>query len=326
MCYPGAMLGAEHIAVLAALPGLAGLRPEEITALPVKGLVHRHWRLRGMLLRVPYRGDLTDLARQEAVFRRAVRVPRLIATVPPSRAFPFGALLVEEIVGHVPRLADDMGRIAATLAAIHALPLPADPAPLPMPADPMAAILTVIKANRPALDAIGAHPDTRAQIDAEIAWAEGFDGARLPRLTALTLTDCHPGNFLVRDGIAIFFDVERSQYANPAIDVAHASVPPATRWDPAGRVLTRAEVEAFVAAYMALAGAAVMPWLMPFRRLLFTRTTTVFARLKRDGGLAALEPATRAHSERVIAQALDPKEIAAGRSEWLGQNRLSFCS
>lgn len=320
------MLGRDHIAALARLPGLTGLRDDEIAALPVKGLVHRHWRLRGMLLRVPYRGDMTDLARQAAAFARMVRVPRLIATLAPSPAFAHGALLVEEIAGNVPRLDREMGAIAATLAAIHALPVPTDPAPLAMPADPIRAILDVIKANRPALDAIGAHRDACRQIDDEIAWAERFDARGLPRLTALNLVDCHPGNFLMRDGVAVFLDVERAIYANPAIDVAHASVPPATCWDPAGRVLTRAEVERFVAEYIRLAGDRVTPWLTPFRRLLFTRTTTVFARLIRDGGLAGLEPATRAHSERVIARALDPDMIAQGRAEWLGPNRLGFCS
>ena len=105
-----------------------GVRPDEVEKLREKGAAHTHWRLgkSGLLLRVPRlsqwgMGPEQNLAYQVACFRRAEpsgATPRLAEVIVPSPSLPRGALAVEEIVGRVPRLLDDLPAIAAALAAL----------------------------------------------------------------------------------------------------------------------------------------------------------------------------------------------------------------
>lgn len=330
---------ATLLRALANLPAFAGLAPADLNALALKGLAHRHWRLgaTGALLRVPVRAPAGAdpallLAQQVAGFARAQasgHVPRLIAVLPPSDELPFGALVVEAIDGRTPRLPDDATALASALAAIHGLMMPAphSRAPLPDAADSFAATLAQIERQVGECGGAQLAADAARQIDAELAWARGFAAAAAERPLppkALILTDTHAGNFLVRDdGRAIFVDLEKAQYGCPAIDLAHTTLRPSARWDRDGdHVWTPAETASFVAAYLDRTGpqraAALRPWLLPFRRLVWLRTTTMYwRRLSRADFTAALAPDIADHVRAVIADALAPETIAGVRAEWL---------
>src|ERR1700730_9641694 len=99
-----------------------------------KGVNHDHYRLggAGLVLRVPratpWAGDAAaQLAGEATAFQRAEPAgvtPRLIAALPPTAELPRGALVVEEIVGRLPRLPRDLPAIADALARLHSLPMP----------------------------------------------------------------------------------------------------------------------------------------------------------------------------------------------------------
>ncbi|MBI3452924.1 MAG: aminoglycoside phosphotransferase [Rhodospirillales bacterium] len=293
---------------LASVPGIGVFDPGALERLPLKGLMHTHWRIRGrdLVLRAPRAGDAADLVRQAAAFARMAasgRTPKLAA-------------------------AADLPALAQTLAAIHRLPLPSpsDRLPLASPPDPFADALITVERNAAYLARANVMPDARAQIEAELDWARGFAAANADPLArgprALIVSDAHPGNFLVRaDGIAVFLDLERALYGAPAIDLAHATLRPATRWDgDCDAVLSPDDTARFHAAYFAAAGPvaeeALRPWLLPMRRLTWLRTTTAFARFRAAGALAGLAPERRAHAENVIADSLDPEIIAGIRRIW----------
>ena len=108
--------------------------------LPATGTAHGHVRLAdGRLARIAYayEDDPTAAARlhvQAEGFRHlqpAGRTPRLHEMVEPRPGLPGGALIVDYIDGRAPRLPGELDVMAETLAAIHALPLPADGSPIP---------------------------------------------------------------------------------------------------------------------------------------------------------------------------------------------------
>lgn len=333
-------------AALAALPALHPVRSGDLQPLPDKGLAHAHWRIRdrGLLVRVPRprrngQSAAARLAHQAACFERAApsgRTPHLQQTIAPSQDLPQGALVVDEIVGRPPRLPAELSLIAETLAAIHVLPLPApkDRAPLDDASDAFVATLRAIEGHSRFLDEADLAPETRRQIEEEIAWARGFaaDARPTPQPTPHTLvvTDAHPGNFLITpSGFAMFVDLEKAAYGSPAIDIAHATLRPATRWDPdCGIVLARDDIGRFVRTYFTVVGPEleqlIRPWLLPMRRLTWLRTTTVFARFRVERAAASLAPAAAAHAEATIADALAPETIATVRREWLGPDPLTF--
>jgi hypothetical protein len=324
---------------LATLPAFAGMAGSELVPLRRKGLAHRHWLIGAtrQLLRVPTRSQLglapaANLAQQVAGFGRAAasgRTPALHAVIPPGPDLPFGALVVEEIAGRPPRLPDDAPLLAATLAAIHAAPLPEPAArpPLADPPSPFAAALSQIARMLAESDGASIAPAAAAEIADEHAWVAAFarDGAKRlpPAPKTLVVTDAHPGNFLIAGEHAMFLDLEKAQYGCPAMDLAHASLRPSARWDPdCDHVWTAAETAGFVAAWSTAAGpalaAALQPWRVPYRRLVWLRTTAMYwRRLSRPEVLAALEPAVARHAAAIIADALDPRTIAAVRAEWL---------
>lgn len=323
-------------AAFAAWSGLVPVRAEDLEPLPAVGLAHRHWLVRGQgfLLRVPVRP--IDLAREASAFMRAGpsgHVPRLHGVIGASPALPYGALVVEAIAGRKPRLVDDMPAIALALAALHRLPVPHHTAPLPDPAEPFAAALGEIERMLDETRGVELHPETRRHIADERAWLARFAGdaaKRLQPVRALIGTDTHPGNFIIaRDGRAVFVDLEKAQYGNPAMDAAHASLATSTRWDIDGSALDRRAVTAFVQDWLAALGApladGLLPWLVPFRRLVWLRTTTMYAcRIDRADALGVLEPATRAHVRAVIADCLSPETVVRLRAEWIGPNPLAF--
>lgn len=326
---------------LAAQPAWHGIGADALEPLPDKGLAHRHWRIagRGMLVRVPRSPDAdAALLRQAACFKRlgpSARAPRLHGTIDPSPDLPGGALIVDEVAGRPPRLPAELSLIAETLAAIHALPLPAtsDRPPLPSPASPFVATLKTAEQNLRFLDRAGADRDATRQIEEEVAWARRFAAERAdgnPAPCTLVVTDAHPGNFVVTAmGRAMFVDLEKGAYGSPAIDIAHATLRPSTRWDPdCGIALSREEIGRFVRAYFTAIGPAmqqaIRPSLLPMRRLTWLRTTLAFARFRVERTAAPLAPEAAAHAEAVIADALSPATIAEVRREWLGPDALTF--
>ena len=306
----------------------ANVRAATLEELPRHGLAHRHWRLKGhgLVLRVPILpGSPQTLARQAAIFERAAasgHTPALHAVLPSSRDLPLGALLVEAVGGEVPRVPEHLAAIATALAAIHGLKVPRVRAPIPAPAEPFAATLALIEQNMER-GALALTPETSAILDAERRWARGFarDHAKKLRTAPRTLivTDAHPRNFrIVRahsgKDRAICLDLERGQYASPAIDLAHAILPMAVAWGRAGERLSAANRRRFLDAYFKARGAAasraLRPWLQPFARLVALRTTAAYAAFQVSGAERVLEPAARTLARQAIADALEAERLA----------------
>jgi hypothetical protein len=321
------------------LPGLGGLAAGDLAVLRRKGTSNDHVALAGTpwVARVPRFSHAgfdagTNLACQQAAFARAApsgHTPALHGVLPIGGGLPGGALVVARITGRAPRLPDDMLAIAAALAALHALPVP-DPAaaaPLAFVTDPVAATLKAIEANAVCLPDAGLVPPARAALDAELAWARGFDGTALPALPPRFVgADTHPGNFLIDDsGKAWFTDLEKAHYGAVPIDLAHASLPTSTGWDPdVAGTLSAADVAAFHAAWQRHAdpalAAACAPWWRPLRRLTWLRTMTFLARWRADWGAnpaaGRRDPAMDRHIAAHIARCFDPAEIEAVRGSW----------
>jgi Ser/Thr protein kinase RdoA (MazF antagonist) len=323
----------------------AGLRPEDIVKMREKGVAHAHFRLagRGLVLRVPRLSQWAlppeeNLAYQVACFRRAEpsgATPRLAAVLPVSDALPRGALLVEEIVGQPPRLPEDLPKIAAALARIHALPVP-EPAGRPPLADhgalgPIAGTLAVIERQVPALEDAALPRTTRNALLAELDWARILAATSAVRDQPITLvgTDTHPGNFLIRDdGSAVLVDLEKALYGSPAIDLAHASLFTSTTWDlDVQATLSQDEVADFHRRYLDLIGpsaaAQLRPWLLPCRRLTWLRTMMwcvrwrVASAANPDWSERRVDPALLAHIRRRVAEFFAPETVAAVCAEWL---------
>jgi Ser/Thr protein kinase RdoA (MazF antagonist) len=333
---------------LAASPRFAALAEARLSDWPGRGIAHDHVAVDGaafeghaVLLRVPRLSQsLTapaDLLLYEATgFARAAPAgvtPRLFGTLPIGPDLPWGALVVERIAGPKPRLPDDMPALAATLARLHALPVP-PPAlrpPLDDHADAVAELWRVIDRQAAFLGLAPIAPASRRMVETELDLARlgSVPARRLAPVTTLIGADTHPGNFLMRDGrpdACVFVDLEKAAYGNPAIDLAHATLPTSTRWDPdCAAALAPADVAAFNDAYRREAApalwAALVPWLGPLRRLTWLRTLTWCVRwtvLSReaDGWSAErLAPDHRRHIEAFVAAALDVDEIEATRAE-----------
>lgn len=340
-------LDAIH-AALTQLPGCADVRPDDLEPLAVTGIAHDHIRVRGLilagkpaLLRIPRLSQWglrprANLAYQRACFERATPsavTPHLLGVLLVSGDLPMGALVVEEIAGHKPRLPGDMGAIARCLASIHALPAPPARAPLQVHDDPIAGTLAVIEVQAGFLDESGIEPEARAAIAEELAWARDFSDHPPPgaQPQCLVATDAHPGNFLMstqsRDH-AVLVDLEKMLYGSPAIDLAHASLATSTMWDPdCAGILSAGEVAGFIDDYFATAGtgpaSALKPWILPMRRLTWLRTMTwcarwlVLSRGGEDWSAGRLDPAFAGHLKRTIPGYFALERIAASRAEWL---------
>ena len=207
-------LGAALGRALAASPATASLAGAPREAMRDKGLAHDHIRLvgTGWLARVPKQSQLdlpaaANLTYQAACFARAapsLHVPRLLAVLPPRAGLERGALVVEEIAGRPARLPVDLPAIARALGALHALPRPADAAPLLAPADPLAAMRDEVLAQGAYLEAARLDPASAAMIARELAALRALSAAPARPATCLINFDAHPGNFLIRaDGSAV---------------------------------------------------------------------------------------------------------------------------
>lgn len=346
---------------LVRLPGYEHVPADALVMLPEKGLAHDHVRIAGTstLLRVPKQSQFAfsardNLAYQKACFERCQpsgHTPALLGVLGPCDGLPMGALLVEHIDGVVLSLPGAMAGIAACLAAIHTLKLPAEAErpPLQQHRDAVAGTLAIVERQALGLAQAALDSEAGAQIAEELAWARGFAAAASGREQplALVLSDTHPGNYLRQaSGRVVCVDLEKAVYGAPAIDLAHASLHTSTTWDIAAAAsLSRADIEAFHAAYLDLLPAALrdalLPWLLPLRRLTWLRSVTwcVHYRVesakarRRDKHLAAatedwstedVDAALTAHVGGRVAEYLNPATIAAIRAEWLGPDRLSF--
>ncbi|MGE0723340.1 MAG: aminoglycoside phosphotransferase, partial [Alphaproteobacteria bacterium] len=178
---------------LRAVPALASVTAQDLEPLAGLGIAHDHVRIAGtgLLARVPRVSQLSlaareNLAYQAACFRRLApsgATPRLHAAIEPDDRLPMGALIVEEIVGRPARVPADLSAIAASLAAIHALPLPppADRPPLADHRDPAGGTAAVIAAQAVFFEECGLTPSARGALDRERDWAEGFARAAVDR-------------------------------------------------------------------------------------------------------------------------------------------------
>jgi aminoglycoside phosphotransferase (APT) family kinase protein len=328
-------------------PAFASLVAADLKPLPATGTAHGHIGLPNRLIaRVAYahEGDANAparLAAQAAAFRHlsaAGRTPSLHDVVEPRSSLPGGALIVDRIDGRAPRLPDELGAIADTLARIHELPLPPKTSPIPRQENPFLETLAAIEHNAMRfLDKAVPDSGACAEIAEELRLMRGMALAFAKRKQPLTvaLADTHPGNFIVdRDGIAWFVDLEKVHVGSPAIDLAHATLATSTLWHPdVGKVLSRPEVEAFYMQYLGKIGRKrakdLEPWLMPMRRLTWLRTTLFMARWRvqtraprdpadpaqwSDAGLA---PAMKAHIDARIDQCFRRETIQSIRAEWM---------
>ncbi len=315
--------------------------------LPATGTAHGHVRLAdGRLARIAYahEGDPTAAARlhvQAAGFRHlqpAGRTPRLHEVIEPRPELPGGALIVDFIEGRAPRLPEELDAMAGTLAALHAVPLPAAGSPIPRQENPFLETLAGVETNAARfLDAAVTDPAARGEIVAELDLVRAMArdvGSRAQPLT-MALADTHPGNFIVdRTGLAWFVDLEKVHVGSAAIDLAHATLPTSTLWASAeGRSLSSDEVRAFYATYLDRVGTAtaetLRPWLLPMRRLTWLRTTLFMARWRvqtrapRDPSDpsqwsdAGLDPSVRAFYDRRIDQCFERATVEAIRAAWL---------
>ena len=334
----GADIAALHRA-LVRIEGFAGTDVSDLQPMRAKGLVHAHVRVRGTgaVLRIPRYSSYgfepaANLAYQAECFRRAGEsghVPPLLGLVEPQAGIPWGALAIAEISGRAPRLPAEMAAIARALAAIHALPVPAaeDRAPLPSPGNPVRATMSVIEKQATFLADSAIHPQSRRQLDTELAWARDYATCERESDPPVTLvgTDTHPGNFMIRDdGTAIFVDLEKTLYGAPGIDLAHASVYTSTMWDDdIATALTDAEVAGFYRDYFGLLppplARRIRPGSLALRRLTWLRTTTWAAKWKVEahastGGTAEHDPAYLEKVHVRIDDYLSPDTIERIRS------------
>jgi aminoglycoside phosphotransferase (APT) family kinase protein len=339
---------------LAAAPGFAALAEARLVPLPGRGVAHDHFACEGAaiggveaVLRVPQLSQWgmapeRQLAYEAAAFTRAApsgTTPRFLGTLPVQEDLPMGALVVERIGGAKPRLPQDLPALAASLARIHTLTLPpaAERAPLLVHDDPVAETLRAIREQAAFVGEAGLAPEAAAAIAAELARAEsGGAAARPPPILTLTGSDTHPGNFLIEPGgRAVFVDLEKALYGNPAVDLAHATLYTSTMWDPdSAAALSTADTAAFYAAYFvsvpAPLAAAVRPWALPLRRLIWLRTLTWCVRwrvLSRSPGgwsKARLAPDHAAHIERTVADYIDPERIKRIRAGLEAERELFY--
>jgi thiamine kinase-like enzyme len=260
--------------------------------LPDKGLAHLHVRLAGTgaLARIPKQsqvalGPEANLRHEAACFDRAGasgHTPRLLGTLPVSPQLPRGALLVEEIEGRPAALPADLPAIAAALAAIHRLPVPAASgrAPLASPRDPLHALVREIDAQAVHLPRARLAPEVRRALEDELhalgrlASEPGRPGVHLIAF------DAHPGNFVLRArGDAVLVDLEKCRYSSPGLDLAHATLYTSTTWDVAAHaVLPVDEVAGFYRAWVRAAGPVVadaaQPWHVALRRAMWLWSIT----------------------------------------------------
>lgn len=337
--------------VCTALAARLGVAGAELHPLPDTGLAHDHVRIgdTGSLARVPKQSQLglaaaENLDYQAACFARASasgHVPHLHEKLSPDAALPMGALIVDLIDGRPLSLPGDLEAMAACLAAIHALPLPAPDArsPLKDPVDPMADTFMEIMTQAAYIAAADLHPDAESQIREELQAAGAtLAGKERPPRTLIAF-DAHPGNYLMTpDGRAVLVDLEKARYGAAGFDLAHATLYTSTTWDvDSHAVLDRDQIGGFHQAWLdAVPGdlaAASEPWLAPMRRMMWLWSVTWCAKWRVESRQVADTPPAKndstenwsaelsedaliAHVTGRVTDYLDPETISRVRADW----------
>ncbi len=311
-----------------------------------KGVAHAHFRLvgRGLVLRVPRLSQWAlppaeNLAYQAACFRRAEpsgATPRLAAVLPVSDDLPRGALLVEEIVGRPPLLPQELPSLAAALARLHAVPLPA-PAARPPLADhgasgPIAGTLAVIERQVPALDEADLPRATRDALLAELDWARATRRRRQHAASSRSPSSAPtriPAISSSAPTAARCWSISRRRSTDrpPSISPIPASSPRRPGISTCRPCCPRSEIAGFYRRYLDLVGpsaaARLRPWLLPCRRLTWLRTMMWCARWRvasaasPDWSERRVDPALLSHIRRRVATFFMPETVATMRAEWL---------
>ncbi len=292
----------EAIQALLAARVRTPLQAADLRPLDDQGLAHEHVLLgsSGLLLRLPKQSQWQqapedNLAYQAACFWRLATsgaTPRCHAVLPVSPDLPFGGLLVDFIDGRRADAAQDMTAIAACLAQIHTSSEPTFWPGGGVSGCALAEQSQVVEANLPEIDRqmgfidrYPLEPEARAlliALRAELSPPKGAagQGGVLPRYPIAN--DTHPGNYRLvprtPNGApkAVLVDLEKAAFGNPGIDLAHASAYTSTTWEAQGSAeLSLAQVTDFYRCYLSLLppdmAAALMPWLLVTRRLLYLR-------------------------------------------------------
>lgn len=237
----------------------------ELSPMADTGLAHDHvWMHRegdDWVARLPKQsqmnlGPADNLAYEAACYERASQgghVPRLHGLLPVSNALPRGGLLVDAIEGRLAQLPEDLPRIAETLASLHRLALPDQPAPLFAPNDPWQAMREEVSTQAQWLEKADLSAAVVTRIRAEL---DALPTTLPDAERCLISFDTHPGNFLITgDGRAVLVDLEKCRYGLPGIDLAHTSLYTSTTWDVNSQaVLTLEEVVAFYQRWQACMG------------------------------------------------------------------------
>ncbi|MEQ9328594.1 MAG: aminoglycoside phosphotransferase family protein [Rhodospirillales bacterium] len=308
-----------------------------------KGLAHDHVAMpgTGLLFRVPKQSQMEfaaadNLAFQAECFRRAAAsgaAPAVHDIVEPDEVLPFGALVVEHVEGRPARLPADLPAIADCLAAIHALPLPGECAPLGVFRNALAGILAEVGRQAEHLDHPGVPAASRRLIREEISDL-GRDAATGAAALCLITFDAHPGNYLIRpDGSAVIVDLEKMRYSAPGFDLAHASLYTSTTWDIETRAeLAPAEAAGFYRAWLAAVPPglrdAARPGLVAERRGMWLWSVTWCARWLAESAGGADHGSTRDWSKHLsddvltrhvadrVADYLSPDSVERVREDW----------
>ncbi|MDR5897720.1 aminoglycoside phosphotransferase family protein [Halomonas vilamensis] len=243
----------------------ANITYRELSSMADTGLAHDHvWLHRNgddWVARLPKQSQMNlapadNLAYEAACYERASlggHVPRLHGLLPVSDALPRGGLLVDAIEGRLAQLPEDLPRIAETLASLHRLALPDQPAPLFAPSDPWQAMREEVSDQAQWLEKAELNAEVVARIRAEL---DALPTTLPDAERCLISFDTHPGNFLItEDGRAVLVDLEKCRYGLPGIDLAHTSLYTSTTWDVNSQaVLTLDDVVAFYQRWQAAMG------------------------------------------------------------------------
>ncbi|WP_346795756.1 phosphotransferase [Halomonas sp. Bachu 37] len=258
-------LGEERLEALANELERAGIVFRELSPMADTGLAHDHvWIHRGngdWVARLPKQSQMNlapadNLAYEAACYERASQgghVPRLHDVLNTSDVLPRGGLLVDAVDGRLASLPQDLPRIAETLASLHRLPLPDDPAPLLAPADPWRAMCEEVERQAQWLERADLSCEATSRIRDELTALP----VELPdTMRCLISFDTHPGNFLIdARGRAVLVDLEKCRYGLPGIDLAYTSLYTSTTWDLNSQaVLSLDEVVAFYRRWQASMG------------------------------------------------------------------------
>ena len=306
---------------------LARIAAHDLKPMPDKGLAHDHLLIDGtdLLLRIPKQSQLAlsaedNLVYQSRCFMRMLpsnHTPRLYGVLPASAELQMGALLVERIVGHVPQHAGDFESIARALAAIHRLPLPDENQRAPLLNQKNALIDTFREIEAQSRYLSAARLDNRSyrMIDAELEKARLEVSALDAPPVCLISFDAHPGNYLLdAEGRAMLVDLEKARYGGAGFDLAHASLYTSTTWDTdINIVLERQDLENFHAAWLHAVpdefAAAMQPYLVPMRRLMWLWSVTWCAKWKVESRASVVEQKHRAENTEDWAQANNPDDL-----------------